>query len=108
MSSMCCSCRSVFALAPAFVFFCTYCFGKTGCTSMCANGYKKKIEKKNDIILREKIAELATVKGQFGKKYGAEFIRRAENDGDGCVNRNVIEKLSCDPPGGYVVTVSGK
>lgn len=45
------------------------------------------------------------MKTQFGKKYGAEFIRRAENDADGCVNRNVVEKLSCDPPGGYVITV---
>ena len=40
------------------------------------------------------------------EKYVIEFVRPAESDADGCVNRNGVEKLSCDPPGGYEITVS--
>lgn len=51
------------------------------------------------------VSELATVKDQFGKKYGSEFVKRAEINDGGCVNHKVVEKLQCDPPAGYVITV---
>lgn len=45
------------------------------------------------------------MKAQFTKKYGGEFVRRAEQNEDCCVNQKVTEKLGCDPPSAYVVTV---
>lgn len=54
------------------------------------------------------MAELSTVKSQFAKKYGGEYVRFAELNEDGCVNPKVVDKLDCQPPSGYVVTVSGQ
>lgn len=51
------------------------------------------------------VAELSTVKAQFGKKYGHDYVRLAELNEDGCVNPKVVEKLDCMPPSSFVVTV---
>ncbi|CAM9263081.1 unnamed protein product [Ascophyllum nodosum] len=53
---------------------------------------------------RAEVSELATVKSQFEKKYGAEFIRAAENNEGGCVNPKVVDRLHCMPPSPFVVT----
>ena len=47
------------------------------------------------------------MKSQFEKKYGAEFIRAAENNEGGCVNPKVVDRLHCMPPSPFVVTVGG-
>lgn len=52
------------------------------------------------------MAELSTVKAQFAKKYGHEYVKSAEVNDDGCVNPKVVQKLDCQPPSGFVVTVS--
>lgn len=57
------------------------------------------------VLLGEQVAELSTIKAQFVKKYGQEFVRNAELNEDGCVNPKVVDKLDCQPPSGYVVTV---
>ncbi|CAN0428142.1 unnamed protein product, partial [Scytosiphon promiscuus] len=49
------------------------------------------------------VAELSTVKSQFSKKYGQEFVRLADLNDDGCVNPKVVEKLDCQPPSSFVV-----
>lgn len=59
------------------------------------------------ILLRNErqVAELSTVKAQFQKKYGYEFVRAAELNEGGCVNPKVVEKLDCQPPSAFVITV---
>lgn len=52
------------------------------------------------------VSELSTVKAQFVKKYGSEYVRLAELNEGGCVNPKVVEKLDCQPPSSFVVTVS--
>lgn len=47
------------------------------------------------------------MKSQFLKKYGYEYVRAAELNEEGCVNPKVVEKLDCQPPSGFVVTVGG-
>lgn len=54
------------------------------------------------------VSELATVKSQFEKKYGSEYVRMAETNDDGCVNPKVVDRLDCMPPSPYVVTVRGE
>ncbi|CAM9942005.1 unnamed protein product [Scytosiphon promiscuus] len=53
---------------------------------------------------RAEVAELSTVKSQFAKKYGQEYVRLADLNEDGCVNPKVVEKLDCQPPSSFVVT----
>lgn len=45
------------------------------------------------------------MKAQFVKKYGSEYVRNAELNEGGCVNPKVVEKLDCQPPSSFVVTV---
>lgn len=47
------------------------------------------------------------MKSQFQKKYGGEYVRAAELNEGGCVNPKVVEKLDCQPPSGYIITVGG-
>lgn len=58
------------------------------------------------LLVAKQVSELSTVKSQFAKKYGNEYVRSAELNEDGCVNPKVVEKLDCQPPSGFVVTVS--
>ncbi|CAM9745312.1 unnamed protein product [Pylaiella littoralis] len=53
---------------------------------------------------RAEVSELSTVKAQFAKKYGHEYVKMAELNEDSCVNPKVVEKLDCQPPSGFVVT----
>ncbi|CAM9540337.1 unnamed protein product [Ectocarpus sp. 4 AP-2014] len=53
---------------------------------------------------RAEVSELSTVKAQFVKKYGSEYVRLAELNEGGCVNPKVVEKLDCQPPSSFVVT----
>ncbi|CAN0120581.1 unnamed protein product, partial [Hapterophycus canaliculatus] len=53
---------------------------------------------------RAEVSELSTVKAQFAKKYGHEYVKLAELNEDGCVNPKVVEKLDCQPPSSFVVT----
>eukprot|EP00752_Nemacystus_decipiens_P014734 g13122.t1 len=53
---------------------------------------------------RAEVSELSTVKSQFGKKYGQEYVKSADLNEDGCVNPKVVEKLDCQPPSAFVVT----
>ncbi|CBN80097.1 conserved unknown protein [Ectocarpus siliculosus] len=53
---------------------------------------------------RAEVSELSTVKSQFVKKYGSEYVRLAELNEGGCVNPKVVEKLDCQPPSSFVVT----
>lgn len=45
------------------------------------------------------------MKSQFVKKYGQDYVRTAELNEEGCVNPKVVEKLDCQPPSSYIVTV---
>lgn len=57
------------------------------------------------LLGEQQVAELSTVKAQFQKKYGYDFVRTAELNEGGCVNPKVVEKLDCQPPSAFVVTV---
>lgn len=52
---------------------------------------------------RADITELHEVKKQFQKKWGKEFIERAEKDEDRLVNERVAHKLSVRPPSAAIV-----
>ncbi|EWM29316.1 protein of unknown function DUF292, eukaryotic, partial [Nannochloropsis gaditana] len=52
---------------------------------------------------RADIPELQEVKKQFTKKFGREFIERAEKDEDRLVNERVAHKLSIRPPSAAIV-----
>lgn len=43
------------------------------------------------------------MKKQLTKKYGQDFTVSALKNVDGCVNEQVMEKLSVNPPSAYVV-----
>ncbi|GAB5029560.1 ist1-like protein [Nannochloropsis oceanica] len=52
---------------------------------------------------RADIMELHEVKKQFAKKFGKEFVERAEKDEDRLVNERVAHKLSIRPPSAAIV-----
>jgi vacuolar protein sorting-associated protein IST1 len=52
---------------------------------------------------RADVAELHEVKKQLAKKYGKEWVERAEQDADHVVNERVVHKLGIRPPSAALV-----
>mmetsp|Transcript_13739 Transcript_13739/g.26620 ORF Transcript_13739/g.26620 Transcript_13739/m.26620 type:complete len:403 (-) Transcript_13739:189-1397(-) len=52
---------------------------------------------------RTEIKELVQVRDQLTKKYGKEFMEKADRNHNGCVNERVVAKLSAQPPNAFLV-----